>query len=194
MKTIFLSIATASIFLVACNDNNSAKNSSDKKPEDAKIETQQIPATDTKAQASITEITSGYLQLKNALANDNGNEASAAGKSIVATLSKVEKSAFTADQQKVYDEIESDLKENAEHIGDNAGKIDHQREHFEMLSKDIYDLVKVFKPAQTLYKDFCPMYDGGKGANWISETKEIKNPYMGKKMATCGSVKEEIKP
>jgi hypothetical protein len=53
--------------------------------------------------------------------------------------------------------------------------------------------LKVFKPNQTLYKDFCPMYNEGKGATWISETREIKNPYLGKKMATCGSVKEEIK-
>ena len=45
---------------------------------------------------------------------------------------------------------------------------------------------------QTLYKDFCPMYSDGKGATWLSETKEIKNPYLGKKMPTCGSMKEEI--
>ena len=30
-------------------------------------------------------------------------------------------------------------------------------------------------------------------ATWLSETKEIKNPYLGKKMPTCGEVKEEMK-
>ena len=57
----------------------------------------------------------------------------------------------------------------------------------------MYDMVKVFKPTQTLYVDHCPMYNDNKGATWLSEVKQIKNPYLGKKMPTCGSVKEEIK-
>jgi hypothetical protein len=36
------------------------------------------------------------------------------------------------------------MKEHAEHIGDNSGKIEHQREHFAMLSKDINDFVQTF--------------------------------------------------
>ena len=45
---------------------------------------------------------------------------------------------------------------------------------------------------QKLYYDNCPMYNKGKGGNWISETKEIQNPYYGKSMRDCGSVKEEL--
>jgi hypothetical protein len=37
------------------------------------------------------------------------------------------------------------------------------------------------------------MYNNNKGAIWLSETKEIKNPYLGKDMDTCGSAKEELK-
>jgi hypothetical protein len=37
------------------------------------------------------------------------------------------------------------------------------------------------------------MYNNNKGASWLSETKEIKNPYLGKKMPDCGEVKEEIR-
>ena len=94
---------------------------------------------------------------------------------------------------KLYADVEEDAKEHAEHIGSNAGNIKHQREHFDMLSKDMYDLVKSFGTGQTLYHAFCPMYNDNKGAYWISETKEIKNPYFGKEMPTCGEVKEEIK-
>ena len=91
-------------------------------------------------------------------------------------------------------DLADDLKEHAEHIGANAGKIAHQREHFVMLSKDVADLIKTFgNGGQTLYKDFCPMANNGKGAIWISELKEIKNPYQGSKMLTCGSVKETLK-
>jgi hypothetical protein len=85
------------------------------------------------------------------------------------------------------------MKENAEHIGANAGNIKHQREHFDMLSKDLYDLVKMSAAGEKIYVDYCPMYNNNKGATWLSETKEIKNPYLGKEMDTCGSVKEELK-
>ena len=39
-----------------------------------------------------------------------------------------------------------------------------------------------------LYHDHCPMAQDNKGAMWLSETKEIRNPYFGDKMMTCGSV------
>jgi Cu(I)/Ag(I) efflux system membrane fusion protein len=29
-------------------------------------------------------------------------------------------------------------------------------------------------------------------ASWLSETKDVKNPFYGKKMLTCGSVKSQI--
>ena len=127
------------------------------------------------------------------MSNDNGQDAANGGKAITAALQKFDTSALTASQKKVYGDVQDDIKEHAEHIGMNAEKIAHQREHFEMLSKDIYDLVKAFPAEQTLYKDYCPMYNNGKGATWISETKEINNPYLGKKMPTCGELKEEIK-
>ena len=104
-----------------------------------------------------------------------------------------DKKGLTTEQKKTFEDVANDATEHAEHIGKNGGNLAHQREHFEMLSKDMYDLVKAFGGGQVLYKDFCPMYNNGKGAFWISEIKEIKNPYLGKAMPTCGSIKEELK-
>lgn len=150
-------------------------------------------STDTKATVSIKEIVTTYLQLKNAFAKDNTNDAATAGTALQTIFKNFDKSALTAAQKKTFEDITGDATEHAEHIGKNGGNIAHQREHFEMLSKDMYDLVKAFGPGQSLYKDFCPMYNKGKGAFWISEIKEIKNPYLGSAMPTCGIVKEEIK-
>lgn len=189
MKNLFLVIAACGISFAACNNT-------DNKTNGAKSDTAQTTQTTVATApgtASIKGIVSGYLQLKNALSNDNGKDAAIGGKALSDALQKLDTAALTADQKKAYADLQDDMKEHAEHIGMNADKIAHQREHFEMLSKDMYDLVKIFPSGQTLYKDFCPMYNGGKGANWISETKEIKNPYLGKKMPTCGEMKEEIK-
>ncbi|MFN8284147.1 MAG: DUF3347 domain-containing protein [Chitinophagales bacterium] len=158
------------------------------------VQTTTTPATaEVSKTVSIKEIVSNYLQVKNAFAKDNTNDAATAGKALEAAFKSFDKSTLTAEQKKTYEDIEDDAREHAEHIGANGGNIKHQREHFDLLSKDMYDLVKAFGAGQTLYKDYCPMYNDNKGAIWLSETKEIKNPYLGKAMPTCGTMKEELK-
>ena len=61
------------------------------------------------------------------------------------------------------------------------------------LSKNIYELIKVSKSAGTVYYQFCPMANDGKGANWLSKESAIKNPYYGSQMLTCGKTVETIK-
>lgn len=141
---------------------------------------------------SIEAILNDYLKMKNALTKDDSNGAADAGKALVEVLAKLDMKKMSGEQMKSYMEIADDTKENAEHIGDNAGKLDHQREHFVLLSKDINDLITTFGTKQNLYQDFCPMADEGNGAIWISEIKEIKNPYLGTKMPTCGSMKKSL--
>lgn len=190
MKTLVFSIATAAIILSACGNNNS--NEANKTADTAPATTTEANSS-TNQNASVDAALNAYLQLKNALTADNGNDASTAGKQLHDALMKLDNASFTPDQKKVFDDVKDDMKEHAEHIGNNAGKIAHQREHFDMLSKDMIDLVKVVKPAKTLYQDHCPMYNNNKGADWLSEAKEIKNPYLGKEMPTCGEVKAELK-
>jgi hypothetical protein len=199
MTNIILGFAIAATSLTACKNNNTA----DKKQTEVKNDTpavvvvQKIPDTTITAAAvafPVKEIIAGYLQLKNALAKDNGKDAATAGNAIVAKLATIDMKSISKEQMKSYMDLADDLKEHAEHIGANAGKIEHQREHFILLSKDVADLIKTFgNGGQTLFKDFCPMANDGKGAIWISELKEIKNPYYGKSMSTCGSVKETMK-
>lgn len=143
--------------------------------------------------SQVKGILDGYLHLKNALASDNGKDAAIAGNDILTAMQNIDMGKMDETKHKVYMSVVDDIKENAEHIKDNEGKIEHQREHFEMLSKDVYDLVKAFGAGTTIYKDFCPMAFDQKGAFWLSETKEIKNPYFGSKMSECGEVKEELK-
>lgn len=200
MRNIIIGSAISMLLFAACNNGNNKSISENTTSNDTtqaeamdNKETTSPNGVDGNSHATVTEIVAGYLQVKNALASDNGKDAATGGNAIVKAIGKFDKSALTADQKKAYDDVADDTKEMAEHISKNAGKIAHQREHFDMLSKDMYDLVKTFGAGQPLYQDFCPMYNDKKGATWLSETKEIKNPYLGKKMLTCGTVKEEIK-
>jgi hypothetical protein len=159
--------------------------------ETAKSTTESKPTVQG-SNATINEVVANYIKLKNALAKDDTKEAANAGNDIVVAMSKLDMKSLSKEQMKSYMDVADDTKENAEHIGTNAGKLDHQREHFALLSKDVSDLIKTFGSSQKLYQDFCPMYDDGKGAIWISEIKEIKNPYFGSKMIGCGSMKKEM--
>lgn len=193
MKTTLISLGIAIAF-TACNNNDTADSKKTTDSTATKNTTPVTPVTDNSAVAFSTKgIIAGYIELKNALAKDNGNDAAAAGNKMQAALAGVNDASLPADKQKLFTELQADLKEHAEHIGANAGKIEHQREHFMMMSKDITNLVKNFgNNGQTLYKDFCPMANDGKGATWISEVKEIQNPYLGSKMPS-GTLKETIK-
>lgn len=149
---------------------------------------------DTRLAASLKEVVDHYIHIKNGLANDNSSEAANGAKAMEKALKSIDKSLFTADQKKIYDEDEEELKEHAEHIGSNGGNIKHQREHFSLMSEVVYDVVKAFGGGQALYHDHCPMYNNDKGgAMWLSETKEVKNPYFGSEMPNCGTVEEVIK-
>ncbi|SHF64079.1 Protein of unknown function [Flavobacterium fontis] len=160
--------------------------------DDAAQPTADETAANATSAFSTDEIIANYLKIKNALTKDDANGAATAGKELYKTFNSADASGLTAAQKKEYTDIAGDAKEHAEHIGDNAGKIAHQREHFAILSKDINDLIKLLGSNKKLYQDHCPMYDDGKGAIWISETKEIKNPFYGSKMLTCGSVKKTL--
>lgn len=203
MKNTIIALAIIATGLAACN---SGSNKVDETPATEHEHTDSSAATHEHSQMdtasvkpstnefSTKQIIASYLQLKNALTKDNGKDAATAGTNLSAALASVDMKGLPDAQMKSYMDIADDIKEHAEHIGSNAAKIEHQREHFIMLSKDVADLVKNFgNNGQTLYKDFCPMANEGKGAIWISEMQAIKNPYLGGKMPDCGTVKETIK-
>jgi hypothetical protein len=198
MKKLVMFLSIMMVAFSACNSNKS--NVSQKGDHNMQNMSQIDSATMTKPSApeaknavSIKEIVSSYLIIKNALSEDNSTAAAKAGEILQNTFKNFNKSTMTTDQRKIFEDVETDAIENAEHIAENGGNITHQREHFELLSKDMYDLVKTFDSEQVLYKVFDSMSNDGKGAFWLSETKEIKNPYMGKAMLTSGSIQEEIK-
>lgn len=188
MKKVIVYLALSFIFLNACN------NAPKSKTKNADKSDRSTGARDAGTSTSaINSILSGYIQLSHALAQDNDKYAAEAGKTIVAAIMGLKKSSFTSEQTELYNDIEASSKEHAEHITKNIGNINHQREHFEMLSQDVYELVKAFGGGQTLYVAHCPKYNNNKGADWLTTSKEIKNPYMGVAMIKCGTIKEELK-
>ncbi|MCC6760688.1 MAG: DUF3347 domain-containing protein [Chitinophagaceae bacterium] len=208
MKQLFFSFTiTLSIAFTACtnsannehegHDMNSMKadtvsHAATSNLDDIKTVAAAFSNVDAKAAASIKEIVDHYLLIKNALANDNADEAATGAKAMNNAISHLDKSLLSAEQKTAYDANETEMKEHAEHIAKNGDNIKHQRFHFIQLSEVIYLLVKDFGAGRPLYHDHCPMARDNQGAMWLSETKEISNPYFGAQMLNCGTVEEII--
>lgn len=75
-----------------------------------------------------------------------------------------------------------------------ADDIEVQRTAYLQMSTDLITLVKNSGMKEgELYVEYCPMAFDNAGGSWISSNKEIRNPYFGDKMMTCGEVTETIK-
>ncbi len=77
---------------------------------------------------SLTEIQNEFSNVKNALEKDDTKAAATAGKSLYVIFNEIDINSIDAKTKKDYLDITESAKENAEHIGDNEGKLDHQKD------------------------------------------------------------------
>lgn len=120
-----------------------------------------------------------YITLKNALVASDFQKAKSASESLVKAIHNVKGS----------DKVHTEAAKVAQ-----AGSLENQRKAFTALSNEMTILVKGADISMgELYLEYCPMANGNTGGYWLSNQKEIKNPYFGEKMLKCGSVKEIIK-
>lgn len=192
MKHLFIGLLASSVLaLTACNGTSEKKSESDvHTSHETAVSNESNAASD---QGTFSELFSHYQHLTFALSSDDDKEAANAAKGMLEALPKINTEGFSAEQKSTFDDIAADIQEHSEHIGDNIGNIAHQREHLVVLSKDFYDIAKEFGTEKPMYKIFCSMYDDNNGAYWLSDSKEVKNPYYGEDMLTCGEVQEELK-
>jgi len=145
------------------------------------------------AKKSLEPVYDAYFELKNALTKDDLLAAKKASEKMTLSLSKINMSLFGGESHKLYMTYSSNLKEELQHLP-HVGKIEAARQKFQIISETMVVMSQSFEPLENIiYVQFCPMADNNKGANWISKDKDIKNPYFGKSMLTCGEVSLEIK-
>jgi hypothetical protein len=137
---------------------------------------------------AVDKITTSYIGVKNALVGSNATLAKTRSAELLAALSAPVKGLQPA-QQKLLVTYLDKLKFDSRHISETT-VIDHQREHFASLSKNMYSLLSGLKlNSTTVYQQYCPM----KKAAWLSESEDIRNPYYGDDMLECGKVTATLK-
>ncbi|HYG37902.1 MAG TPA: DUF3347 domain-containing protein [Cytophagales bacterium] len=144
------------------------------------------------AKNQIKEVYQSYISLKNGLVESSQEKAQKAAQSLEDKASKVNTEAIEGDAKAFVDEQITAVKNYSEKIA-SASDIDGQREHLEGLSSSLFALVKATASnPETAYYQFCPMANDDKGGYWLSEKKEIENPYFGESMLKCGESKETL--
>jgi hypothetical protein len=146
---------------------------------------------DAEVDVHIKNVFGHYMHIKNALVNSDSTAANSGAAMLIETISKFDNSYFPAEQKMEYDKHRNIIKIQAQQIIATAD-VEVQRGHFAMLSNHIYELAKKFDAGKKLYYNHCNMAFDKNGAVWLSESSEIKNPYMGSKMLSCGSIEGMI--
>ena len=148
--------------------------------------------TDPKFKAQLTAVYENYINMKNAFVLSDVAKVSEEAKKVKETLKSVDMMLLSGEahiawknqQVLINNKIETIVSEN---------NIENQRLAFSDLNLAFYKSVKIFGLLnETVYYQYCPMANNNKGAYWLSETEEIKNPYFGDMMMSCGETKEII--
>jgi Cu(I)/Ag(I) efflux system membrane fusion protein len=133
-----------------------------------------------------------YIVLKDAFVESDIKMAKQAAEKVQQALAKVDMKLLTGDALTQWMNISGSLKHQINSVA-TSGKIEEQRIAFSGFSDQFYKAIKTFGlMGKTAYYQFCPMAKNGDGAYWLSETKEIRNPYYGESMLTCGETRETL--
>jgi hypothetical protein len=153
---------------------------------------------------NVDSVINSYLSIKDALVNDDAVNAKAATTKFINFLSTFPIEELKKDTTSIYETAKmniEDMKSNAVSLN-NQTDITEMRRDFNMVTTMMYP--SFFKAinyeGQKLYYTNCPMAFGeNEEANWISNSREIVNPYLGKvhpkykaTMLGCGEVKDSI--
>lgn len=136
-------------------------------------------------------VLNGYFQLKDALVNSDVELSSTRALALTKVISAIDMSSLSIQEHNVWMKVLKNVSSNTASITANKN-IDKQREAFSKLSSSISEIAKVANTGSDIYVMHCPMYNGGKGGSWLSKEEQVKNPYYGAQMLTCGVVERKI--
>jgi hypothetical protein len=135
-----------------------------------------------------TEWLDEYYNIKDALVNSNPTTAASAAKKLSTLVQTSPAKKPAGNQANNSKSLQQKIQDDANAIAASKD-LAKQRIAFQALSESIISLIKTEKQLKPAYIMYCPM----KKAYWISSVEQIKNPYYGSSMLTCGNVSETLK-
>lgn len=196
MKNVFLILALAS-FTVGCGD-------SDKKAAENSRDEITGPSHNTDAfNQSFDQLLTSYYNVKDGLVDYDTAKVNAAA-------AELSKQAASLPLTEIKNDSSGVIKETANSyttsIAGSASTIttenslDQKKRAFQLISDAMYNLVRTVRyDREKIFYQHCPMAFGEEEAYWLSNSREIVNPYLGKQhpkykagMLHCGDVTDSI--
>lgn len=138
----------------------------------------------------LTIVANKYYGVKNALVESNPISTATAAKEVLKALQAVDMKLLEGRAHDEWMALLKPMEQGATGISTKTD-VEVQRKDFELLSDHLIEAVELFGlTSEKAYRAYCPMAFNDKGAYWLSEFEEIKNPYFGASMLKCGENRE----
>ncbi len=139
-------------------------------------------------QQQLKGVLPSYFAMKNAFVESDSKKVSQLASEMNIKLATIKKNDLGTMEQKHIAKSKEILNMISE-----SDDLENQRNHFVGLNQTIIPLFKNAKGfSNIIFVQKCPMANSNKGASWLSTKEEIRNPYYGDAMMTCGSVIDSI--
>ena len=196
-NTSLLILLFSAIMLVQCAEKKQTQEQG--APEAAAVDTAQVsaagPQFDVAAafRQQLSAVFTAYVSLKEALIASDMAQARSGAEATRQALKNVDMSLLSGPAHQDWMNHAAGLESSLSSIH-GAKDLEAQRTAFSALSDHLYKSIKAYGlDGNTAYYDFCPMAFNNKGGYWLSDQEQIRNPYLGDQMLTCGSIRETLK-
>ena len=149
-------------------------------------------SVDQSFQVQLSRLFDSYLKLKDAFYSSDPGKVKTEATQSLAVLGQVDMKLLSGaahhDWMTYLTPVQTSLK-----VMQSENDLEAQRKAFSVLSDNLYKSIRAFGlGGRDSYYDYCPMAFNNEGAYWLSDSKDIRNPYFGEKMPGCGQVKEKL--
>jgi membrane fusion protein, copper/silver efflux system len=194
-KSVLFSVLFLMLLFMSCQNKQEPPKVKEATPKvEAIVEVAPIiEGVDSTFKEQITDIFTAYNGLKNALVASDSVTSITAAKATLTALDKGDMGLLKKPASHKVWMKEKPLLTTQLNKLIKSETLAQQRQIFLDISSSMIHLVEAFGVNQKVMVQFCPMADDFKGGFWLSTDVNIKNPYFGSKMLTCGSTKRIIK-
>ncbi|SHI83645.1 efflux RND transporter periplasmic adaptor subunit [Halodesulfovibrio aestuarii] len=160
-----------------------------------KVATSLTPAMDVPFtfKKQLGHVLTAYIEISEALSKDDMEAARKGASRVISALTNVSRNGLSKQAISFWGKQEQKILQNITAMQEESD-IATMREKFFAISKELLSLterVGIALPGE-LYEVYCPMAFGNKGAIWLQQDEDIRNPYFGKSMLKCGEVKRQL--
>jgi len=172
---------------------------------DPKMEPIVLKKHSTRFNHSVDNMINAYLFMKDAFVARDTAQIKANARLFISSIDSIHTEELNGDDDAVKASLVAnlmDIRSNAESLISQTN-LQEMRQDFRMVTEMMYPAFfkTVNYQGRKLYLFYCPMAFGeDKGASWIDDQQEVKNPFLGKGdqsindgMVPCGEIKDTIK-